>query len=190
MRIENVRVNYVSLATPKAFATKPGQPAKPPKYGVVVIIPKNHPQVAEIKAAKDAALAAKWPDPAKRPGGLWNPLQNGDDTDLFKIEEYRGSVIINARNDRAVPVVDANVVPLDKSRYDENGEWGSGDFANVFVEFYAFDNVQRGVACSLQGVQFVKHGERMAGSRKAVDEMFTKTAGDTAPAASTDNLFD
>jgi hypothetical protein len=173
MLIKNARLNYVHVEEPHQFPAQNGK-QKDPVYGVTIFLPKNDPQIPAIKAEIMAAVKAKWAD--KPPAGLWNPLRDGD-TDQFTTEHYAGSVFMNCRNSRPVAVVDAQVRPLPKGSAGEGREWDSGDYGNVYVDFYGFDNVQRGIGASLQGVQFTRHGERIVGGgRKAVDEMFKPEA--------------
>lgn len=174
MLIKNVRLNYVHLAAPHKFKETGGKPQEP-KYGVTAFFPKNHPQIDEIKKTIRDAVKAKWGD--KPPAGLWNPLRDGDN-DQYTQDLYAGCYFLNARNTRAVAVVDANVAPMPKEDYDgDDAKWGSGDYGNIFVDAFGFDTVLKGVSLSLQGVQFVRKGERILGSRKAVDQMFTKEEG-------------
>lgn len=155
--IKNVRVSYVFVFEPH------GEQGKEKKFKCTPLIRKD--DVQNLTAINDALKEAyatgvqtKWG--GKSPAVFKNPLRDGDLKDLEKNPEYRNHMFINSNNTADKP-------PLkflrDLSPTNDPSKIYSGCFANVLVSFYPFNrdgNV--GIACSLQGIQFVSDGDRLA----------------------------
>ena len=152
MIINDVRLAWVHLEEPRAAAE-----GAEPKYSVTMIVPKVHPQLPEIKAAMQAAIAAKWG--GKAPKGLRSPLRDGDATDesgeRVKGAEYTDCFFITAASKKPVDVVAGK----DRSRATSEHMRG-GNFASLKISFYGFDAAgNRGVGCGLNGVWITRRGE-------------------------------
>ena len=152
MIINDVRMDWVHLEEPRAAAE-----GAEPKYSVTMILPKNHRQVPEIKAAMQAAIAAKWN--GKPPKGLRSPLRDGDAVDdtgeRVKGTEYTDCFFISAANKKPVDVVAGK----DRSRATSE-HMRSGNYASIKVGFYGYDTAgNRGVGCGLNGVWITRRGE-------------------------------
>ena len=172
--LKNVRFSYCNLFKARAM----DENAKP-KFSVSLIIPKDHPQLPEVKAAIKAETEVKWPDPKKRPGGLHNPLRDGD-ADRPNDEAYAGSFFINSSANVDYP---PGVFDYEKRKVEDLTYWNSGDYGNASVNFYSFDvSAKKGVACGLNGVQFIRKGEPLGGrGNVAADFDVEQVAdGDTA----------
>ena len=167
MRYElTTKIAYVHLATPHSV---PG--TTNPKYSVVCIIPANDPRVAEIQGILQAKVQEKWPTGA--PPRLFMALKSGDET-FPGDPNFAGTMILSASSKESVPTADANAVPtLPDIFY-------SGCTAKVYVNFYSYDTVNKGVSAGLNGVQFVADGPRMDG-RPSPEQMFAPIEG--APVA-------
>lgn len=152
MVITDVRLAYVHLEEPRAAAE-----GAEPKYSVTMIIPKNHQQVAEIKAAMQSAIANKWG--GKPPKGLRSPLRDGDATDdsgeRVKGAEYTDCYFMSASNKKPVECVAGKDRARASSEHMRGGNYGS-----VKVGFYGYDTAgNRGVGCGLNGVWITRRGE-------------------------------
>jgi hypothetical protein len=160
MIIDNIRLAYVHLDEPRAAAE-----GAEPKYSVTLIIPKDHPQVAEIREAMQAAIAAKWG--AKPPKGLRSPLRDGDATDdsgeRMKGAEFRDAYFVTASNKKPVKVV------AGKDRGPAAAEHKqAGNYASVMVGFFGYDAAgNRGVGAGLNGVWITRRGESLGGPNEA-----------------------
>ena len=119
------------------------------KYSVSCIIPKaDKATLAKIQkaieAAKEDAKGKKWG--GKIPPNLKLPLRDGD-IDRPDDENYADCMILD---------------PMD---------CGSGDYANVSVNFYGFSaSGNRGIAAGLGNIQKVRTGERLAGKTSAASD--------------------
>jgi hypothetical protein len=169
VRIQNVRFNYTnSLFT----AQVPQQGEGKAKFSVVAIIPRDHPQLAEIKAAMSETAVAKW---GAKAGETLKQLQAADRLCLHDGDAksdkagYAGNLFINASNELRPLVVGPSQEVLTAA----DGKPYSGSYGNVIVEFWAQDNkFGKRVNASLMGAQHVKDGERLSGGGIAAADDF------------------
>jgi hypothetical protein len=167
--IKDVRFNYTgSLFT----AQKPKTGEGKEKFSVVAIFGKNHPQLAEIKAAMTAAAEGKW---GAKHGEVLKQLAAGDRLCLHDGDAksdkpgYAGNLFINASNELRPGVFG----PQREVLVAADGKPYSGSYGNIIVEFWAQDNqFGKRVNASLLGVQHVKDGERLAGGGVAAADDF------------------
>ena len=135
------------------------------KYSVSCIIPKaDKATLAKIQkaieAAKEDAKGKKWG--GKIPPNLKLPLRDGD-IDRPDDENYADCMFLNATSKDAPQIVDRKVQPILDPM-----DCGSGDYANVSVNFYGFSaSGNRGIAAGLGNIQKVRTGERLAGKTSA-----------------------
>jgi hypothetical protein len=173
VRIQNVRFNYTnSLFT----AQVPQQGEGKAKFSVVAIIPRDHPQLAEIKAAMSETAVAKW---GAKAGETLKQLQAADRLCLHDGDAksdkagYAGNLFINASNELRPLVVGPSQEVLTAA----DGKPYSGSYGNVIVEFWAQDNkFGKRVNASLMGAQHVKDGERLSGGGVAAADDFEAIA--------------
>jgi hypothetical protein len=156
LKIRNVRFSYMNV-----FKARSVDAESTPKFSVSLIIPKDHPQLAEIKAAIKSVVEEKWPDPKKRPPGLHVPIRDGDsDPARSGDPAYAGAFFIGAN---AMPDSPPAVVDPQAKKVEDHSFWVSGDYGHASVDFYAFDRpIKRGVAAGLRGVQFISKGEPLS----------------------------
>jgi hypothetical protein len=169
VRIQNVRFNYTnSLFTAQVPQTGEGKA----KFSVVAIIPRDHPQLAEIKAAMSETAVAKW---GAKAGETLKQLQAADRLCLHDGDAksdkagYAGNLFINASNELRPLVVGPSQEVLTAA----DGKPYSGSYGNVIVEFWAQDNkFGKRVNASLMGAQHVKDGDRLSGGGIAAADDF------------------
>jgi hypothetical protein len=148
------------------------------QYGITMLIPKTADISGLVAIYKEAALEG-WPDPAKRPTKLVNPIKDGD-TDEYeagglkkdKYPEMAGCWVINASSTRKPGVVDENVQPIIDPEEIKSGYWYR---ATVNAFFYKPDakspKKKSGVGIGLINVQKLREDETFgAGGGKAEDD--------------------
>lgn len=163
------RWSYANVWEPKS-AVKDGTP----KYSVSLIIKKNDPCVARIKAAIQAAYE-EGADKLKGGGKevpaferIKNPLRDGD-LERPGDEAYAGAYFINANNQNAPQIVDASRQPILERR-----EVYSGVYGRASISFYAYNATgNKGIACSLNHLQKIRDGEPLGG-RSSAEEDFAE----------------
>ena len=138
------------------------------KYEVTLLIPKSDKvTVKKLKAAIEEAtqegVSGKWG--GKRPGGLWNPLKDGDEADD---PAYEGMYFVHAKSNNKPGVVDKDLDPILDPEEVYSGCWGRAS-----ISFYPFDNSgNKGVACALNNIQKIKDDERFGGGRASAEDDF------------------
>lgn len=168
--LRNVRLSYEHIFTPTAF--EEGQPAK---FSATFIIPKDHPDLPALKRAMfdagkggfDAFSESKgWPK------GYTCSLKDADkDTDsngellADKNPAYKGCYILEANSTKRPLVIGRRKEAITE----EDGVIYSGCYVNASLAAsdYTFGKVKKGVKCYLNGVQFVKDGERFGADASA-----------------------
>lgn len=160
-----VRLSFVHLFRPTRMGDDDNSKEK---YSVSILIPKNHPQIAEIQAkiatAKEGGMKGKFQ--GKLPVNWKNPLRDGDEKfaeDPEKYAEYEGHFYINASSGTKPTVVGPKREPITDESAVYSGVWG-----RVSVNFYPFNsNGNKGVAAGLNNVQKGKDGEALGGKPSA-----------------------
>lgn len=165
------------MITPVARASyanvwEPGEtPQGDLKYSISLIIPKDDPAIAEIKAAIKSCIVAKLgSDESKWPKNMKNPLRDGDEERDGK--EYAGSFFMNAGSKNQPGIVDSNVRPIT-----DRDDFYSGCYCRASVSFFYYDQKgNKGVGVGLNNLMKVKDGERLDGRRSAEDEFSSFTS--------------
>jgi hypothetical protein len=141
------------------------------KYSVSVLIPKDDKKTVDaIEKAVDAAIEegiAKFGGKKPNKGTIKLPLRDGD---IERDDEaYKGHYFVNANSTTPPQIVDQSVNPiLDRSKV------YSGCYGRVSLNFYAFNsNGNKGVACGLGNIQFIRDGEPLGGKTSATDDFTT-----------------
>lgn len=161
--LRNVRLSYEHIFKPTAF-----DDSQDAKYSATFIIPKDHPDLPAVKRAYfeagkeefDAFYEGKaWPK------GFTCSLKDADvETDSMgevlaeKNPAYKGCYILEANSTRRPITVDRRKAAVTE----EDGIIYSGCYVNASLAAagYTYGKVKKGVKCYLNGVQFVKDGER------------------------------
>ena len=170
----NTRWSYVNAWEPKSIN------GGAPKYSVSLIIPKSDTKTIEkIQAAIQAAYEG---GQGKLKGNgksvpalsvLKTPLRDGD-AERPDDEAYADSYFVNANSGTAPGIVDADRQPIiDRS------EVYSGVYGRASINFYAFNsNGNKGIACGLNNLQKIRHGEPLGGKSRAEDDFDTEDDDD------------
>lgn len=162
--LRNVRLSYEHIFTPSKF-----DESQEAKYSATLIIPKNHPDLPAVKRAMFEAgqetFASDFVKPGVWPRGYTCSLKDADvETDgsgtvlAEKNPAYEGCYIIEANSTRRPVVVDRRKAAVTE----DDGVIYSGCYVNASLAAagYTYGKLKKGVKCYLNGVQFVKDGER------------------------------
>lgn len=162
-KLSNVRLSYEHVFKPTRFDDN-----QEAKYSATFIIPKNHPDLPAVKRAMVEAGREEYASAFggnSWPKGFTCSLKDAD-TEVNSLGEvlaeknpsYKGCYILEANSTRR-PVT----VNRDKSALTEDdGVIYSGCYVNASLaaDAYEYGKVKRGVKVYLNGVQFVRDGER------------------------------
>lgn len=141
------------------------------KYNCSFIIPKDHPQIAEIKAKIMEVAKAKWGAKAEAilrdsKGAGKYPLHDGD-VEKSSTKGYAGNYFVNANADDRPTLLQRDAkTPVVKG----DGILYSGCQVNASVDVWAQDNSNgKRVNFGLRGVMFKSDGDKLAGGGGAAD---------------------
>ena len=142
-----------------------------PRYGCNILLEPDDPQVKEIKAAILEAAREKWGQKAEK---VVKQLEKQDrlclhDGDTKDYAGYEGKVFLSCASKIRPTVVDRRRNPISE----EDGLIYAGAVVNVLADIWAQDNSYgKRVNAGLAGVQFVEHGEPLAGGKPAEPDEF------------------
>ncbi|CAB4163644.1 Protein of unknown function DUF2815 [uncultured Caudovirales phage] len=167
-----IRIQNVRLAFPNLFnATKVGDDDKP-AFSASFLLPKDHPQIAEINAAIDQVAKDKWG--AKADAQL-KAMRAADKTALHngdlkaQYSGFEGMLYISARNPVRPTTLNRDKSPVTES----DGIIYAGCYVNAVLEIWAQDNKYgKRVNATLSGVQFNRDGDAFTGGGAASEDDF------------------
>lgn len=167
-----VRFCYCNVFEPVAM--NEGDAAK---YSVCILIPKSDTKTLDkinkaIEAAKIAGKAKLADKNGKIPSTIKNPLRDGDE-ERGDDPAFEGMMFINANSNRRPTIVDKDLQPIM-----EQGEFYSGCYGRVSLNFYAFNVQSKGIAAGLQNIQKLEDGEMLAGGSTAEEDFGGDNAWD------------
>lgn len=179
--IGRVLLKDVRLAFPNLFEPKPDDSGTL-KFGAALILPLDHPQLAEIADRMDAVGKEKW-------GQHWATTKKGlekqdrmalhDGDTKSKYDGFPGNFFINANTRENAPptVIDRDRSPLSA----RSGRPYAGCFVNASIEFWAQKDHPKGgsrINAQLRGIQFLRDGDSFSAGRPAdADEFDEVTEG-------------
>jgi hypothetical protein len=173
--VKNVRLAFPNLFEPTTVAGE-GKP----RYSATLLIPADHPQIAEIEAAQLAVANAKWGVKAAaivKGLGKQDKLALHDGDTKSKYDGFPGNSFISAaaQENAAPTVIDRDRSPLSA----KSGRPYPGCFVNASIELWAQDNnYGQRVNAQLRGVQFYADGDSFSAGRPAdADEFEEVTEG-------------
>jgi hypothetical protein len=146
-------------------------------WSTTILVPKDHPQIGEIKEAINAAKEKGKEKLGK--GAVKSPLLDGD---LKEDGEYkygdevnRGHYLLRAANYNRAP----KVVDQQKNEILDADDLYSGCFANVVINFYAYNSrTNKGISPGLEAIQKKRDGERLSGGGVNLDDVFDEEDDD------------
>jgi hypothetical protein len=206
IKMDGVRLLRVSLTKPyvgRDAKVDPTTGKADGKFHIDAVFPPNHPQFPELQGLIRNVASAKWKEQTQQTLDMIKgnnqrfPLQRGDQYRPGK-PAYAGQLYISAGNkDQPTILVTENGVNISNRNTPivltpSHPCWPyEGSYGNVLLEFYTYlYGNSPGLGCSVLGVQFARHGERLRGSSVASGGEFGLVASDAdaAPGASTGTL--
>lgn len=187
-----IQLKEVRLTFPALFEAKAVNGQGEAKFSASFLLPKDHPQRAELERVIVQSAKEKWGE--TKYGDVLKQLKAADKLCLHDgdskgdYQGYAGSLFVNASNKVRPLVVDGNRSPLTAA----DGKPYSGCYVNAILEVWSQDNQYgKRVNASLLGVQFVRDGERLAGGGVAAADDFEPIPGaaSAAPAGDASSLF-
>lgn len=180
LMINNVRPGFL-----KCFRPEVPQGGGEPKFGTKLVIPKDHPQIAQIEKAMLDVAEAKWPGKGKaifdkmvktgKPKNIEVPFvreayaKNGDQDDVYDGFEDAFYFSCSAGQNKRPLVLDKDKTVL----VEQDGRPYSGCKANVQVELWAQDNnFGKAIRAEFKAIQFVADGDSFAGGTPANPDDF------------------
>jgi hypothetical protein len=171
MMLKNCRVAYASGLWTTRAGNRDGTGKK--KFNCKLIIPKTHPQIAEINALMDAVGLAKWA--AKAPA-IMAALRASDKVALHDGASqagsagFEGNYFISCRSE-----VRPSVRGHDPNQLiaEDAGIVYSGCYGNASIAFWAQDDMEFGkrINAQIRGFQFTRDGDSFAsGTAAGADE--------------------
>ena len=140
------------------------------KYSVTLLIDKKDKKtLGRIEKAIEAAKVAGKNKLANAKGiipkNVKVPLRDAEEEEM-EAEEYEGMMFMTASSYNKPQIVDRHL-----NKIIDTDEVYSGCYANVTVNFYAFDvGPNKGIAAGLGNIQKVKDGERLSGGASAEED--------------------
>lgn len=165
--LKDVRLTFPNLFEPDDF----GGQGKP-KFSAAFLFAKDHPAAKAVMEACKQVAKDKWGGKA---ADIFKSMKASDKLALHdgdaksQYAGYEGNMFVNASNDLRPTVVDGRRQPL----HPQDGKPYSGCYVNAIIEVWAQDNQYgKRINASLLGVQFLRDGERLAGSSVASEDEF------------------
>ena len=162
--LKNVRLAFPNLW--KATAPKGGGEAA---FSASLLMPKNHPQVAELKKAFTTMAKEKW---ASKGDAVLKSLEAADKLCLHDgdgkadYEGFEDQLYVSSRSKIRPSVFDGQRQELQEA----DGKPYSGCYVNASIELWAQDNSYgKRINAQLRGVQFLRDGDAFAGGGHAAD---------------------
>jgi hypothetical protein len=181
--LKDVILSMPYLFEPSAFDEKSDE-----KYSAHFLLEPNSPQVKLVKEAISAEATALWKDKAgaklkaiAAAGKIWC-LRDGDgktDKEGEPINGYAGRMYVSAKNTLRPSAFDGLRQPVTAA----DGKLYPGAIVNAIIDVRVNNKPSDQAYAYLQGVQFVRDGERLGGGVVASAEDFelvkdTKAAHD------------
>jgi hypothetical protein len=159
----------VRLAFPNLWKASAPKGGGEEAFSASFLMPKNHKQIAEVKAAFKALAKDKW---AAKADGFLKTLEATGKTCLHDgdtksdYEGFEGNLYVSARSKIRPSVFDQQRQELTQA----DGKPYSGCYVNASIELWAQDNnFGKRINAQLRGVQFLRDGDAFAGGGSAAD---------------------
>lgn len=172
--LKNVRLAFPNLWTATTVNGE-GKPA----FSASFLLPKNHPQIEEIRKAMRSVAKAKW---AAKADAVYAIAEKTDKLALHDGDTkaqyggFEGNLFVASRSQVRPSVFGPDLSPLSES----DGKPYAGCYVNANIEFWAQDNnYGKRINAQLRGVQFLRDGDSFGGGSGAAAEDEFENLADT-----------
>lgn len=163
VRLANVRLSYAHLFEKTNFGNENSEPV----YSSMLIIDKDDKETVDL-LKKVFSFMHKNSEKIKGKKNVRLPLRDGD-AEKPNNADLEGKYFMNAKSKYKPEVVGRYMDPETKKPIPlTEDEVYSGCYANVSVNFYAYDSMgNKGIGVGLGNVQKMSDGEKLAGGSSA-----------------------
>ena len=168
---DNIKAPVARLSYPALYVPRRAKNSVKEKFGCTLIFEPATDLTGLKKAAYDCAVE-RWGDKGRadyESGRLKKPILDGNDPRYSDKPELVGRQFIRAFSERKPGVVDRAINPILPQDADDLLYPGAWVQASLRPFCYDTDG-NKGVSFGLQNVQWVRHGERLAGGPTAQEE--------------------
>lgn len=167
-----IKLQNVRLAFPQLFEAKAVNGEGEPAFSAALLMPNDHPAVAELRKAFETVgkekWGAKWPTVKKEIEGKDRLCLHDGDTKA-DYAGFEGNMFVSSRSKTRPLVIDRDRSPLTAA----DGRPYAGCYVNASIELWCQDNSYgKRINAQLRGVQFLKDGDAFAGGAPASEEEF------------------
>jgi hypothetical protein len=181
--LKNVRASF-----PVLFKGEQFQGTGSFRCGTSLIVPPDHPQLAQINAGIEEAAALKWKDKTAvtlKGARAKDKICLRDGDIKAKYDGYEGNQILSANcqgGDTEAECVKPQVFTAARVEVTDSAKNPiySGCYVNALIELYADSRFGDGVFCKLVGIQFDHDGDAFGTAKAKADDFEPVSAGATA----------
>lgn len=162
--LKNVRAQYLHVFEP--FKPKNPKPEDKKKFNCTVILPMDHPQLESVKALIRQLVETEYKD-KQMPKSTMRCFRMGEETDPIQAGHY----ILSANEERRPYALSRNNQPTTA----EDDVLYPGCYVDLAIRLWAQHESSgwgRRINANFLGVRFAGDGERLAGQRPAVEDLF------------------
>lgn len=164
-----IMLRDVRLAFPSLWKATAPRSGGEPAFSASFILPKDHKQLGELRAALKAVAKDKW---GVKADAVYKALEQGDKLCLHngdtksEYEGYEGNLFVSSRS----KVRPSTWNQTRQETTEADGLLYSGCYVDVSLELWAQDNdFGKRINAQLRGVQFRRKGDAFAGGARAAD---------------------
>jgi hypothetical protein len=187
---EEIKLTNVRLSFPKLFKPKSFREGQEPRYEATFLLDpsdaEHAKQIANVKAAANRALLAKYGSKESIPKGFKDRVFYGSGDDK-EYDGYAGMFVVRTSSKERVTIVDQRKKPLAA----EDGKPYAGCYVNAVFRPWVQDNEYgKRINATLKAVQFAKDGDAFGAKPVDADEVFDDLGADEAGASTTGGASD
>lgn len=156
--IKNARLSYPALDEPKSDF------GNDPKFQATFLVPEGSETAKELSVAVRRVATEFFGDSAKTVMvGNANPLHRGSEKNPVP-DGYEGMIYLKAKSKNRPKLVGAKPSKNYTEPLEIREAFKPGNYVNAYITLFAYDKGSRGVAATLDAVQFRSVGDPLTGA--------------------------